>query len=44
MMADNSEHVISYWVIFQAFHSPTLAGFAIRRLGTRAACLLYQEA
>jgi MFS family permease len=29
MMADNVEHVISYWVIFQAFHSPTLAGFAV---------------
>jgi len=29
MMADNVEHVISYWVIFQTFHSPTLAGFAV---------------
>lgn len=29
MMADNIEHVISYWVIFQAFHSPALAGFAV---------------
>ena len=29
MTADNIEHVISYWVIFQAFHSPTLAGFAV---------------
>jgi MFS family permease len=29
MMADNIEHVISYWVIFQVFHSPTLAGFAV---------------
>jgi MFS family permease len=29
MMADNIEHVISYWVIFQAFHSPVLAGFAV---------------
>ena len=28
-IADNIEHVISYWVIFQAFHSPTLAGFAV---------------
>jgi MFS family permease len=27
--ADNIEHVISYWVIFHAFHSPTLAGFAV---------------
>ncbi len=29
MMADNIEHVISYWVIFQAFHSPVLGGFAV---------------
>src|SRR2546428_9832429 len=29
MMGDNVEHVISYWVIFQAFHSPSLAGFAV---------------
>src|SRR5712691_13054760 len=29
MMGDNVEHVISYWVMFQAFHSPTLAGFAV---------------
>jgi MFS family permease len=29
MTAESVEHVISYWVIFQAFHSPTLAGFAI---------------
>jgi MFS family permease len=29
MMADNIEHVISYWVIFQKFHSPALGGFAI---------------
>jgi MFS family permease len=29
MMADAVEHVISYWVMFQKFHSPTLAGFAI---------------
>src|SRR5207245_5927006 len=27
--ADNIEHVISYWVIFQTFHSPMLAGFAV---------------
>ena len=24
MMADNIEHVISYWVLFEKFHSPTL--------------------
>ena len=29
MTADNIEHVISYWVIFQVFRSPTLAGFAV---------------
>jgi MFS family permease len=29
MMADNIEHVISYWVLFEKFHSPTLAGIAI---------------
>jgi len=29
MMADNIEHVISYWVVFQKFHSPALGGFAV---------------
>jgi MFS family permease len=29
MMADNIEHVISYWVVFQKFQSPALGGFAI---------------
>ena len=29
MMADNVEHVISYWVIFQKFNSPALGGFAV---------------
>ncbi|HEX3939400.1 MAG TPA: MFS transporter [Xanthobacteraceae bacterium] len=29
MMADNIEHVLSYWVLYQKFHSPALAGFAI---------------
>jgi MFS family permease len=29
MMADNIEHVISYWVLYEKFHSPTLAGVAI---------------
>src|SRR5204862_332224 len=28
-MADNIEHVISYWVVFQKLHSPALAGFAV---------------
>src|SRR5437870_11492998 len=28
MMADNIEHVVSYWLLFQKFHSPALAGFA----------------
>ncbi len=29
MMGDSIEHVISYWIIFQKFHSPALGGFAI---------------
>jgi len=29
MMADNIEHVISYWVLWETFHSPLLAGFAV---------------
>ena len=29
LIAENIEHVISYFVIFQAFHSPTLGGFAV---------------
>jgi MFS family permease len=29
MMADNIEHVISYWMMYQKFHSPALAGFAV---------------
>lgn len=29
MLADNVEHVISYWVMFQKFHSSTLAAFAV---------------
>lgn len=29
MMADNIEHVIGYWVLFQKFQSPVLAGFAV---------------
>src|SRR5450432_4309963 len=29
MMADNIEHVVSYWVMFQKFHSPALGGFAV---------------
>ena len=29
MMADNVEHVISYWVLFQKFHSQALGGFAV---------------
>ncbi len=29
MMADSIEHVISYWIIFQKFQSPALAGFAV---------------
>jgi MFS family permease len=29
MLADNIEHVISYWAVFQKFHSPALGGFAV---------------
>jgi len=29
MMADNIEHVITYWVMFQTFHSAALGGFAV---------------
>src|SRR2546430_17735717 len=29
MVADNIEHVISYWVMYQKFHSPVLGGFAV---------------
>jgi MFS family permease len=29
MLADNCEHVISYWVMFQQFHSAQLGGFAV---------------
>jgi len=29
MMADSIEHVISYWLLYQKFQSPVLAGFAV---------------
>ncbi len=29
MMGDNIEHVLSYWLIFEAFHSAALGGFAV---------------
>jgi MFS family permease len=29
MLADNCEHVVTYWAIYQRFHSPALAGFAV---------------
>jgi len=29
MMADSIEHVISYWIMFEKFRSPSLAGFAV---------------
>jgi Transmembrane secretion effector len=29
MMADNTEHVISYWVLYRKFHSPALGAFAV---------------
>jgi MFS family permease len=29
MMGDNIEHVLSYWVLYEMFQSPALAGFAV---------------
>ena len=29
MMADNIEHVITYWVLWREFHSPALSGFQV---------------
>lgn len=29
MMADNIEHVITYWVLWRSFHSPALVGFEV---------------
>jgi MFS family permease len=29
MAGDNAEHAITYWVMWQGFHSPLLAGFAV---------------
>ncbi|WP_203786324.1 MFS transporter [Paractinoplanes rishiriensis] len=29
MMADNVEHVITYWILWEKFHSPALAGFQV---------------
>lgn len=29
MMADNIEHVITYWMLWEKFHSPALAGFQV---------------
>jgi len=29
MTAESIEHVASYWVIYESFHSPTLGGFAV---------------
>src|SRR5207245_10719309 len=29
LTAESVEHVSSYWVIFETFHSPTLGGFAV---------------
>ncbi len=29
MMADNVEHVISYWMLYEKFKSPSLGGFAV---------------
>src|SRR5690625_6285576 len=29
MMGDNIEHVLSYWVLWETFHSPALVGFQL---------------
>lgn len=29
MLADNMEHVVTYWVMFHKFNSPALSGFAV---------------
>lgn len=29
MMGDNNEHVITYWVLWETFHSPALVGFEV---------------
>jgi MFS family permease len=29
MMADNIEHVLTYWVVWEKFHSPALTGFEV---------------
>ena len=29
MMGDNNEHVITYWVLWETFHSPLLVGFEL---------------
>jgi hypothetical protein len=36
MMADNIEHVITYWVLWQKFHSPALTGSGHWPTGTTA--------
>src|ERR1700722_17699834 len=41
MMADNIEHVISYWVIFQKFHSPALGPGAFAVISHWAPYLLF---
>lgn len=29
MLGDNNEHVVTYWVLWQQFHSPALVGFQV---------------
>ena len=38
MMADNIEHVITYWVLWQRFHSTALTGFEVINTGCRSSC------
>src|SRR6202171_1534455 len=44
MMGDSIEHVISYWVMFQQFHSPALAGFAVISHGVPSLLSVYTGA
>ena len=41
MMADNIEHVISYWLLYTKFHSPVLAGFAFSNSYPLSLALLF---
>ena len=44
MTADSIEHVVSYWMIFNKFHSPALAGFAVIAIATSGPAYAGMEA